>query len=76
MRKKNLKKEGGGEKRGEKGEGRRERKEGRREKEEGRREKVPPFHPHKGIKRIKVHNKKASYQYTTFSSALTKQFGF
>ena len=50
--KKNLKKEGGGEKRGEKGEGRRERKEGRRErkegrreKEEGRREKVPTFHP-------------------------------
>ena len=35
MRKKNLKKEGGGEKRGEKGEGRRERKERRREREEG-----------------------------------------
>ena len=36
----------------------------------------PPFHPHKGIKRIQVHNEKTSYQYTTFSSALTKQFGF
>ena len=50
--KKNLKKEGGGEKRGEKGEGRRERKEGRRERKEGRREKE------EGIKCIKVHNKK------------------
>ena len=53
MRKKNLKKQGGGEKRGEKGEGRRERKEGegREEGEGGREERegtpFPPPHRHK-----------------------------
>ena len=45
--KKNLKKEGGGEKRGEKGEGRRERKEGRRERKEGEGTPFPPPQRHK-----------------------------